>query len=123
MPKPKLNEFSARAIQVFAEHLEKTTKKNKQTKDNLQQEFCTEIKVALMTRLGITLTRIAQRLNIHRETISKYAQKNNGIFNKILLHFKNGSCILDIAQKYFIPQPLVWSCATYTGMDTFMLLV
>ena len=43
------------------------------------------------------------------ETISKYAQKNNEFFNKIHQDFKAGYGILVIAQKYFVPQPLVWS--------------
>lgn len=54
LPTPAINEFSAREIQTFAEDLEKT-KKNGQKKDTLQQEFSTEIKVALMTRLGIPI--------------------------------------------------------------------
>jgi len=61
-----------------------------------------------MTRLGIPHVRIAQRLNIHRETISKYVPKNQELFNKIHQDFKGGSSILDIAQKYCVPQPLVW---------------
>jgi len=99
LPTLALNEFSAREIQIFAEDLEKAIKKKEQKKDDHQYEFSTEIKVALMTRLGIPLTRIAQRLNIHRETVSKYAQKNNDLFNKMLQDFKNGSSILDIAQN------------------------
>jgi len=109
LPKLKLNELSAREIQTFAEDLEKTNKKNDQKKETFQNEFSTQIKVALMTRLDIPHVRVAQRLNIHRETISKYAQKNQELFNKIHQEFKNGSSIPDIAQKYFIPQPLVWS--------------
>ncbi len=35
-----------------------------------------------MTRLGIPHVRIAQRLNIHRETISKYTQKNQELSTK-----------------------------------------
>ncbi len=54
LPTPAINEFSAREILTFAEDLEKT-KKNGQKKDTLQQEFSTEIKVALMTRLGIPI--------------------------------------------------------------------
>jgi DNA-binding CsgD family transcriptional regulator len=73
---PALNEFSAREIQAFAEDIEKTNIKNQQKIDTTQREFSTQIKVAEMTRLGIPLVRIAQRLNIHRETISKYAKKN-----------------------------------------------
>ena len=109
LPKLQLNELSAREIQVFAEDLEKTNKKIDQKKDVLQQESSTQIKVALMTRLGIPNVRIAQRLNIHRETISRYAPKNHELFNKIHQDFKAGSCIPDIAQKYFVPQTLVWS--------------
>lgn len=109
LPTLALNEFSAREIQTFAEDLEKTIQKNDQKKETLQQEFSTEMKVALMTRLSIPHVRIAQRLNIHRETISKYVPKNQELFNKIHQDFKDGSSILDIAQKYFVPQPLVWS--------------
>jgi len=106
---PALNEFSAREIQAFAEDIEKTNIKNQQKIDTAQREFTTQIKVAVMTRLGIPLVRIAQRLNIHRETISKYAQKNQGLFKKIHQDFKSGSSIPEIAQKYSAPQPLVWS--------------
>ena len=109
LPTLALNEFSAREIQTFAEDLEKTNKKNDQKKETFQHEFSTQIKVALMTRLGIPLVRIAQRLNIHRETISKNVPKNQELFNKIHQDFKAGSGILDMAQKYGVPQPLVWS--------------
>ncbi|MBT6751893.1 MAG: ParB/RepB/Spo0J family partition protein [Desulfobacula sp.] len=106
---PALNEFSAREIQAFAEDIEKTNIKNQQKTDTAQREFSTQIKVAVMTRLGIPLVRIAQRLNIHRETISKYAKKTQGLFNNIHQDFKSGTSIPDIAQKYSAPQPLVWS--------------
>ena len=109
LPQLKLNELSAREIQVFAEDLEKTNKKSDQKEDRLQQEFSTQVKVALMTRLGIPHVRIAQRLNIHRETISRYAQKNHELFKKIHQDFKAESRIPDITQKYVVPQPLVWS--------------
>ncbi|MBU1697735.1 MAG: MerR family transcriptional regulator, partial [Proteobacteria bacterium] len=83
--------------------------KNQQKIDTTQREFSTQIKVAVMTRLGIPLVRIARRLNIHRETISKYVKKNQGLFKKIHQDFKSGTSIPDIAQKYDAPQPLVWS--------------
>ncbi|MBT6339710.1 MAG: ParB/RepB/Spo0J family partition protein, partial [Desulfobacula sp.] len=108
-PKPALNEFSAREIQAFAKNLEKANQKKEQKREEHQQGSRTEVKVALMTCLGIPLVRIAQRLHIHRETISKYVKKNNDLFNKIHQDFKNGFSILDIAKKYFVPQPLVWS--------------
>ncbi|WP_457551992.1 hypothetical protein [Desulfobacula sp.] len=63
----------------------------------------------MMTRLGIPLVRIAKRLNIHRETISKYAQNIDGLFNQILQAFKSGYSILEISQIYGVPQSLVWS--------------
>ncbi|MBC8440337.1 MAG: ParB/RepB/Spo0J family partition protein, partial [Deltaproteobacteria bacterium] len=107
--KIELKEFSAREIQTFAEDIEKTNIKNQQKIDTAQREFSTQIKVAVMTRLGIPLVRIAQRLNIHRETISKYAGKNQELFNNIHQDFKKGIFITDIAQKYNAPQPLVWS--------------
>lgn len=109
LPKLALNELSAREIQAFAEDLEKTDKKTEQKHDNGHRDFSTQIMAALMTRLGIPHARIAQRLNIHRETISKYDRKNHEIFTKIHQEFKNGSPVPDIAQKHFIPQALVWS--------------
>jgi hypothetical protein len=109
LPKPALNEFSAREIQAFAENLEKANQKKEQKRDEHPQGSCTEVKVALMTRLGIPLVRIAQRLHIHRETISKYVKKNHDLFDKIHQDFKSGFSIPDIAKKYFVPQPLVWS--------------
>ena len=70
-----------------------------------------------MLRLGIPLVRIAQRLNIHRETIAKYAKKHDGLFNKILQDSKGGASIPDIAQKYFIPQTLAWSVVLQKKTD------
>jgi len=55
LPKLKLNEFSAREIQAFAQDIEKINKKNQQKIDDGQREFPTQIKVAVMTRLGIPL--------------------------------------------------------------------
>jgi len=109
LPKIALNESSAREILAFVQDLEKTNKKNEQKKDTIEQEFFLQIKVAVMTRLGIPHVRIARRLNIHRETISKYVQKNDGLFSKIRQDFKAGSRVPDIARQYVVPQPLVWS--------------
>jgi hypothetical protein len=61
LPKPALNEFSAREIQAFAKNLEKANQKKEQRRDEHQQSSRTEVKVALMTHLGIPLVRIAQR--------------------------------------------------------------
>ncbi|MBT3388751.1 MAG: ParB/RepB/Spo0J family partition protein, partial [Desulfobacula sp.] len=117
LPKPALNEFSAREIQAFAENLEKANQKKEQKRDELQQGSRTEIKIAVMIRLGIPLVRIAQRLNIHRETISKYAKRNNELFSKILQDSKDGSSIPDITRKYFVPQTLVWSVVFQNKTD------
>ncbi len=117
LPKLELKEFSAREIQAFAEDIEKTNLKNQQKTDTAQHEFFTQVKIAVMTRLGIPLVRIAQRLNIHRKTISKYAKKNQELFNKINQEFKSGTSIPDIAQKYDVPQPLVWSVVLHKKTD------
>jgi len=109
LPKLELKEFSAREIQTFAEDIEKTNIKNQQRIDTARHEFSTQIKIAVMTRLGIPLVRIAQRLNIHRETISKYTQKNEAFFEKIHQEFKSGTSIPDMAQKHGAPLLLVWS--------------
>ncbi len=109
LAKLELNEFSAREIQAFAEDIEKTNLKNQQKIDTAQHEFSTQIKIAVMTRLGIPLVRIAQRLNIHRETISKYTPKNQELFKTFHQEFKSGISIPDMAQKYSAPKPLVWS--------------
>jgi hypothetical protein len=114
---PKLNEFSAREIQVFTEDLEKANNKTEAEKEGNDQKFRTEIKSALMTRLGIPLVRIARRLNIHRETISKYVQKNDSLFNEIRKDFNGGIGIPDIAQKHLVPGPLVWSVVLQEKTD------
>ena len=56
-----------------------------------------QVKVALMTRLGILHVRIARRLNIHRETIAKYAQTMDKFLNKIHQAFQTGAGITDIS--------------------------
>mgnify|MGYP002639089414 CR=1 FL=1 len=117
LPELKLNEVSAREIQVFAEDLEKANKTKEQKKDAPQKEFSAQIKVALMTRLGIPHVRISKRLNIHRETISKHARENHELFNEIFQEFKAGAMIPDIAQKYSIPQALAWSVVLQEKTD------
>ena len=115
--KIELKELSAREIQAFAENIEKTNIKNQKRIDTAQHESSTQIKVAVMTSLGIPHVRIAQRLNIHRETISKYAKKNQELFKQIHQDFKNGTSIPDMAQKYGAPQPLVWSVVLQEKTD------
>ena len=101
MPKLKLNECSAREIQKFAEDIERTSVKDEQKTDPGQRKFSTQIKIAVMTRLGIPLTCIARRLNIHRETISNYAPKNQGLFKKMAAHYKKGS-ISDFTKPQYL---------------------
>jgi DNA-binding NarL/FixJ family response regulator len=109
LSKPKLNECSAREIQNFAQEIEKTNVKHQQKTDPDQREFSTQMKIAVITRLGIPLVRIAKRLNIHRETISNHAGKSQALFNKIHQEFKAGAAVPDMAQEYGAPQSLVWS--------------
>jgi len=109
LPDLRLNQVSAREIQTFADLLERTKQKKEQKKETGQREFPLEIKLAIMSRLGIPLTRIAQRANIHRETIPKYIQKTEKFFHTILKAFKAGKDIPDMAQTYDVPQPLAWS--------------
>ena len=114
---PALNEFSAREIQAFAEDIKKTKLRNQQRTDTTQCEFSTQIKIAVMTRLGLPLVRIAQRLNIHRETISKYAKKNQALFKKMHQAVNAGTSIPDVAQKHGAPQSLVWSVVLQEKTD------
>jgi len=99
--KIELKEFRAREIQAFAEDIEKTNIKNQQRIDTAQREFSTQIKIAVMTRLGIPHVRIAQQLNIHRETISKYAQKNQELFKKMAARYMKGS-ISDFTKPQYL---------------------
>ncbi|MBT4025298.1 MAG: ParB/RepB/Spo0J family partition protein [Desulfobacula sp.] len=117
LPTLKLNECSAREIQNFAKEIEKTNVKHQQKTDPDQCEFSTQIKIAVMTRLGIPLVRIAQRLNIHRETISNHAGENQALFNKIYQEFKAGAAVPDMAQEYGAPQSLVWSVVLQDKTD------
>jgi hypothetical protein len=117
LPTLKLNELSAREIHGYAQDLERTNTKKELTKDNDPQEFSMQVKVALMTRLGIPHVRIAHRLNIHRETIARYAQTNDKILDKIHEAFKTGVRIPDISQTYCIPQALVWSVVLQKKSD------
>jgi hypothetical protein len=108
LPPLKLKEVSAREIHGYAQDLERTNTKKELTKDNDPQEFSMQVKVVLLTRLGIPHVRIARRLNIHRETIARYAQTNDTLFDKIHKAFKTGVRIPEISQTYCIPQALVW---------------
>jgi hypothetical protein len=104
----KLNEISAHDIQAFAEHLEKARNKAEQEKEKQDTDLCQQVKVAVMTRLGIPLVRIAKRLDLHRETAANYARENT-VFKHMDKTCQDPSGITDIAENHGIPQALVWS--------------
>jgi hypothetical protein len=117
LPDHRLNEISAREIQVFANHVERENKKKEKQQESHQNEFSTHTKIALMNRLGIPHIRIAHRLNIHRETIAKYVQSIDRLLKKINQAFKTGASIHEIAKTYGVSQPLAWSEALKEKTD------
>ncbi len=52
LPTLSLNDFSVREIQALAQDIEKANIKNQQKINTAQGEFTTQIKIAVMTRLG-----------------------------------------------------------------------
>ena len=105
LKRSKLKECSAKEIQAFAKLEDKTSEK----KDASLPKFSTKTKIAIMASLGIPIVRISSRLNVHRETISRYIKNNNSLFETFHKEFEKGLQVPDIAKKYSVPQPLVWS--------------
>ena len=63
-----------------------------------------------MSRLGITLNRIATRLKIDRKTALKYSE-NSHLVQSIRSALKKGSLINTVSKEQGCPEPLVWSIA------------
>lgn len=118
-PGTQLREYSAKEINAFAQKWAKAEAKRNAEQElaETQLEWSTEVKVTLMNRLGIPLIRIAERLGIHRETVSKIAKESTQLIRSVREEIENGLSIHEIAKKHTIPEPLVWSIALEEKTD------
>ncbi|GAG27496.1 unnamed protein product, partial [marine sediment metagenome] len=105
-----LRDLSGREIEGIAD---KAAKKESQTELNrarINKSLSLEVKIFMMSRLGIPANRIAARLKVNRLTALKYSE-NSRLVRSIRSALKKGIPVKQVAKEQSCPEPLVWSIA------------
>ena len=76
-----------------------------------------DLKIYRMNRLGIPQDRIAKRLNVPQQTISRHLPKMPGLAKWVNSDLSKGFTVPQVAQKHGWPEPLVWSQALVNKDD------
>ena len=76
-----------------------------------------DLKIFRMNRLGIPQDRIAKRLNVSQQTISRHLPKMPGLAKWVNSDLSKGFTVPQVAQKHGWPEPLVWSQALVNKDD------
>ena len=76
-----------------------------------------DIKIYRMNRLGIPQDRLAKRLNVPQQTISRHLPKMPGLAKWVNSDLSKGFTVPQVAQKHGWPEPLVWSQALVNKDD------
>jgi len=69
-----------------------------------------EARIFMMSRWGIPVNRIAERLKVNRLTALKYSE-NPRLIKSIKKSLKKGDACHKVAEEHACPEPLVWSIA------------
>ena len=70
-----------------------------------------------LNRLGIPQDRLAKRLNVPQQTISRHLPKMPGLAKWVNSDLSKGFTVPQVAQKHGWPEPLVWSQALVNKDD------
>ena len=73
--------------------------------------FELDLKIFRLNQLGIPQDRIAKRLGVPQQTISRYLPKMPGLAKWVNSDLSKGFTVPQVAQKHGWPEPLVWSQA------------
>ena len=76
-----------------------------------------DLTIFRMNRLGIPQDRIAKRLNVPQQTISRHLPKMPGLAKWVNSDLSKGFTVPQVAQKHGWPEPLVWSQALVNKDD------
>jgi len=79
--------------------------------------FELDLKIFRLNQLGIPQDRIAKRLGVPQQTISRYLPKMPGLAKWVNSDLSKGFTVPQVAQKHGWPEPLVWSQALVNKDD------
>jgi len=109
-PAIKICDLSAREIEEIANKAIRKEIRAEQNRLRIRPQLNAEVKIFLMSRLGIPIDRIAVKLKLNRKTAYKYAN-HPSLVQSIEDLLKKRVPIPDIAKKIGCPEPLIWSIA------------
>lgn len=109
-PAIKICDLSAREIEEIADKAIRKEIRTEQNRLRIRPQLNTEVKIFLMSRLGIPIDRIAVKLKLNRKTAYKYANRPS-IVQSIEDLLKKGIPIPEAAKKFGCPEPLIWFIA------------
>ena len=105
--------MSAREIKQEADKIIKKNIQNERNQQRVNQELNQTSSILIMIRLGISLDRIARRLDMNRKTVSELSDRFQWIKNEL----NQGRSIPECAKKLSFPEPLIWSIALEEKTD------
>ncbi|MCA1788243.1 MAG: ParB N-terminal domain-containing protein, partial [Desulfobacteraceae bacterium] len=79
--------------------------------------FELELKIFRLYQLGIPQDRIAKRLGVIQQRISRHLLKMPGLAKRVNTDLSKGFSVPQVAQKHDWPEPLVWSQALVNAND------
>ncbi len=105
-----LRDLSAREIEEVARKAANKEIVHERNRRRISPFLNLDVKILLMSRLGIPADRIAARLKVNRLTVMKYSNEPRPV-QSIRYFLAQGLSIPEVAEKHGYPEPLVWSVA------------
>ena len=105
-----LRDLSGREIEELADKAARKESLSELKRSRVSPYLSLEVQIFLMSRLGITLNRIATRLKIDRKSALKHSE-NYRLFRSIRSALKKGKLINQVSKEQGCPESLVWSIA------------
>ncbi|MEA3415239.1 MAG: hypothetical protein U9R02_03635 [Thermodesulfobacteriota bacterium] len=105
-----LRDLSAREVEEVARKAANKEIAHERNRLRISPSLNLNVKILLMSRLGIPADRIAARLKVSRLTVMKYSNDPQ-LVPSIRYFLAQGLSIPEIAEEQGCPEPLVWSIA------------
>jgi len=105
-----LRDLSAREIEEVASKAANKEIVHERNRRRISPSLNPDVKILLMSRLGIPAERIAARLKVNRLTVMKYSSEPRHV-QSIRRFLAQGLSIPEVAEEHCYPEPLVWSVA------------
>jgi len=103
-----ISDLSAREIEEIADNAAKKEALIERNRPRRSPSLSLEVKIVLMSRLGIPADRIAARLKVNRKTVLNYAH-NPPLVQSIRELLEKGVCVPEVSEELGCPEPLIWS--------------